>query len=169
VRGNARAVAADSDKLLRIYLNDHLAAAGMGLALARRCLRNNREGELGAFLERLVREIKEDRVTLEQVMRALGVPRNRPKEAAARLAERVGRLKLNGQLRGYSDLSRLLELEGLRVGIDGKRGLWVSLQESGRALPVDLATLAERAERQRDEVESHRAEAARRAFRRERS
>ena len=33
----------------------------------------------------------------------------------------VGRFKLNGQLRGYSPLSRLVELEILMAGIDAKR------------------------------------------------
>lgn len=134
-------------------------------ALARRVLRNNCEGELGRFLERLVREVEEDRAALVQVMQALGVSRNRAKEGAARLLERAGLLKLNGRVRGYSDLSRVLELEGLRLGVEGKRALWVSLQVSGRSVPVDLEQLVERAERQRDEIEPHRVEAARRAFR----
>jgi len=110
-------VADDPGTLLRIYLNDHLAGSALGLALARRTLRNNREGELGEFLRRLVREIEEDRATLLEVMRALGVPRNPVKEPAARMLEIVGRLKLNGRLRGYSPLSRALELEGLRLGV----------------------------------------------------
>jgi hypothetical protein len=158
-------VADDPDTLLRIYLNDHLAGAGMGLALARRTLRNNRGTELGDFLERLVREIEEDRATLLEVMRALGVPRSPVKEPAARLLEVVGRLKLNGRLRGYSPLSRVLELEGLRLGVEGKRALWRSLQTSGRSVPADLDQLADRADRQLDELGRHRVEAARRAFR----
>jgi hypothetical protein len=151
--------------LLRIYLNDHLAASAMGLALARRTLRNNREGELGDFLARLVREIEEDRATLLEVMRALGAPRNPIKEPAARLLEVVGRLKLNGRLRGYSNLSRVLELEGLSLGVDGQRALWRSLQASSRSVPVNLDALVQRADRQLEELERHRVEAARRAFR----
>jgi hypothetical protein len=155
---------AESDTLLRIYLNDHLGAAAAGLALARRTLRNNREGELGRFLAELVGEIERDRASLEQVLKALGAPRNPVKEGAAKLAERLGRLKLNGQVRGYSDLSRLLELEGLVVGVDAKRALWRSLQQTGRTFPVDLDELVARAERQRDGLEEHRLAAARRAF-----
>jgi hypothetical protein len=139
----------------------------MTLALARRVLRSNREGELGRLLERLVRELEEDRAALVEVMRALGVPRNLAKEGAARLLERAGLLKLNGRVLRYSDLSRVLELEGLRLGVEGNRALWVSLQVSDRSVPVDLERLIERAERQRDEIEPHRVEAARRAFRSE--
>jgi hypothetical protein len=158
-------VADDPGTLLRIYLNDHLAGAGMGLALARRTLRNNREGELGEFLRRLVREIEEDRATLLDVMRALGVPRNPVKEPAARALEVVGRLKLNGRLRGYSPLSRVLELEGLCLGVEGKRALWRSLQATGRSIPSDLDALAERAQHQLEELERHQVEAIRVAFR----
>jgi hypothetical protein len=153
-----------ADKLLRIYLNDHYAASALGLAVARRTASRNRDSDVGRFLEGLVREIEEDRESLEQIMQALGVPRNRLKEGVAKLGERVGLLKLNGQIRGYSDLSRVLELEFLRAGIDAKRALWISLRESGRAVPVDLGGLIERAERQRDQIEPHRVESARHAF-----
>ena len=154
----------ERDTLLRIYLNDHLGAAAAGVALARRTLRNNREGELGRFLAGVVREIEEDRASLEQVLHAIGAPRNPVKEGAAKLAERLGRLKLNGRVRGYSDLSRLLELEGLTVGVWAKRALWRSLQQTRRTFPVDLDDLVARAERQREGLEEHRLAAARRAL-----
>jgi hypothetical protein len=127
-------------------------------------LRDNRGSDLGRFLEELAREAEENRESLLQVMRALGVPRNRAKEGAARAFERVGLLKLNGQIRGYSDLSRVLELEFLRALLDAKRALWVSLRESRSSVPADLERLIERAERQRDQIEPHHIEAARRAF-----
>ena len=97
-------------------------------------------------------------------MDSLGIPQSSIKQNAAALAERVGRLKLNGQLTGYSPLSRLVELEGLSVGIAGKAALWRSLKETGvlgDSPPVDLDALLERAERQRAELEPHRLEAAR--------
>ena len=50
--------------------------------------------------------------------------RTTPKSAGAWTAEKFGRLKPNGQLTGYSPLSRLVELEGLKLGITGKLGLW---------------------------------------------
>ena len=155
----------EPDTLLRIYLNDHLAAAAAGVALARRTLRNNREGELGRFLAALVGEIEADRVPASS---RSWTPSVRPvipsRQGAAKLAERLGRLKLNGRVRGYSDLSRLLELEGLTVGVDAKRALWRSLRQTGRTFPVDLDELVARAERQRDGLEEHRLAAARRAF-----
>ena len=154
----------EPDTLLRIYLNDHLAGSALGLALVRRVRRRNREGELGEFLAWLETQIAEDRESLVRVLEAAGFRPNPVKEGAARMAEVVGRLKLNGRLRGYSDLSRLLELEGLAVGIQGKRALWTALAASGRSVPVDLEELAARAERQQEGVERHRVDAARRAI-----
>ena len=159
---------AEPDRLLEIYLADHLAAATAGAALARRAARNNAGNATGEFLRRLAAEIEEDRQTLARLVRELGLSRSRPKEAVASLAEKLARLKLNGRLRRYSPLSRVLELEGLSVGIAGKLALWESLQSlptSGERLRAfDLERLAERARRQREEVEEHRLAAARAAF-----
>ena len=57
----------------------------------------------------------------------LGFRASKPKAAVAWVGEKVGRLKLNGQIRGYSPLSRVLELEALAVGVRGKLALWESL------------------------------------------
>lgn len=153
-------------RLLAIYLNDHLAGATLGRALARRAARSNRGTPLGAFLEQLVREIEEDKSSLEDVLPRLGVKRSAVKPALALVAERMGRLKLNGRLVRYSPLSRLLELEGLVIGVTGKRALWRSLRELGepRLAGVDLDELERRAEAQIAELERHRVEAARRAL-----
>ncbi len=88
-------------------------------------------------------------------MAALGVSRDRLKPGAAWVAEKLGRLKPNGQLRGYSPLGRLIELEGLYVGIGGKARLWKILDANfAERLPgFDFAALAERADRQRTEAE----------------
>jgi hypothetical protein len=149
-----------NSRLLRIYLDDHYAGATLGLALARRALRSNRGTPLGDFLERLAREIAEDRQSLGGVMERLGARRSRVKPAAALVAERLGRLKLNGRLVSYSPLSRLVELEGLILGVTGKRSLWQSLRQLDRDLGVDLDDLERRAEAQLAELEGHRDEAA---------
>ena len=157
-----------TDRLLKIYLSDHLAAATAGVALARRAARSNAGNATGDFLQRLATEIDDDRRTLRRLALDLGVSGSKPKEVVASFAEKLGRLKPNGRLRGYSPLSRVVELEALSVGIAGKLALWQSLQ----ALPDldrrldngDLDELVERARRQRAEVEEHRLAAARTAF-----
>ena len=155
-------------RLLGIYLVDHLAAATAGVALARRAARNNAGNETGAFLRRLAEEIEDDREALRRIVTSLGFEESKLKDALARAAEKVGRLKLNGQLRGYSPLSPVLELEALSVGIAGKLALWRALQQVSEIVEpvsdVDLEQLAERAERQRADVEQHRLDAARSAL-----
>jgi hypothetical protein len=157
-----------SDRFLEIYLADHLAAGAAGLALARRSAGSNAGNETGQFLRGLAAEIDEDHRALRRVVAQLGFESSRLKELVALTGEKLGRLKLNGQVRGYSPLSRLLELETLSVGISGKLALWRSLEqlpEIVERLPgIDLAQLVERAQRQRAELEEHRLAAAREAF-----
>jgi hypothetical protein len=146
--------------LLDIYLNDHLAASTGGRDLASRAASSNRNSEYGPFLKRLAREIAEDRESLVAIMRALDVKVDRLKVIAGWGAEKVGRLKLNGRLLGYSPLSRLVELEALALGVHGKLALWRSLQQLEPELPgiADgvLTELAGRAERQLEELEVYR-------------
>lgn len=157
------------DRLLGIYLNDHLAGATAGAAISRRTVGSNRGTPFAARLETLAREIDEDRGTLRSVMQRLEATINPAKVAFARLAERTGRVvKLNGRILSYSPLSRVEELEALRIGIEGKLALWRTLKETRGADPrlegVDLVELAKRAERQRDELDAMHVEAAREAF-----
>jgi len=153
---------------LAIYLNDHLAGSVVGTELAKRALRENRGSALGEFLEWLLGQILEDRATLERLMGELGVSKSPVKRALALALERVGRLKLNGQLTGYSPLSRLVELEGLALGVMGKRAMWIALQETARTEPrlreFDFDELRRRADEQLGRLELHRIEAARLAF-----
>jgi hypothetical protein len=154
-----------SDRLLEIYFADHLAASTAALELARRSARSNAGNATGEFLRRLAVEIEEDRETLERVIAQLGFKASRPKEVAAWVAEKVGRLKFNGQVRGDSPLSRVLELESLALGIAGKEALWTALRRVAAVDMVDLEGLIERARRQRADVEEHRLAAVEEAFR----
>ena len=145
---------------LDIYLNDHFAGATLGVELSRRAAAENRGTELGDFLWALHHEIIEDRQTLRAVMSALGIDASPLKPAGAWLLEKAGRLKLNGQVRGHSPLSPLVELEGLETGVSGKRSLWQAL---GRTFPADgrlerfhFDALVTRADRQLQGLEEHR-------------
>lgn len=159
-------------RLLGIYLNDHMMGSVGGTELARRCLRSNRGTALGSFLATLLEEILEDRDTLEDVMARLGMSVDRRKVVVAAVGERVARLKLNGQLFGYSDLSRVIELEALCAGVAVKRRLWRSLERirdtDRRIADIDFDALADRASAQLDGLERHRLDAVARAFEGER-
>ena len=155
-----------SEKLLAIYLNDHLAGSTVGVQLARRTAGANEGTPLGDTLEQLANEIAEDREALKRAMSELDVGQDRIKVKAAWAAEKAGRLKLNGQLTGYSPLSRLVELEGLHVGISGKLELWRMLKTTSEARlrSFDLDELIKRAESQRRRLAPHRKAAAEEAI-----
>jgi hypothetical protein len=148
---------------LAIYLNDHLAGSTAGVELAKRLRSSNEDDpEFGPALAEICAEIEADRETLKAAMDRLGVGQSKLKPLAAALGERLGRLKLNGQARGYSPLSRLDELELLQIGVAGKRRLWRALERTHAAdLPgFDLGALAERATEQLGRLEALHLKAA---------
>jgi hypothetical protein len=150
--------------LLSIYVEDHLALSTAGIRLARRCLAENPVGALARFLARFVAEVEEERAVLEDVARALGTRPSPVKETAAAVGEWLGRLKPNGRVLGYSELSRVWELEALMAGSESRRGLWKLLGKAARRderlRAFDLAPLEERARGHRDELDRQRLRAA---------
>lgn len=145
---------------LKIYLEDHYAGATAGLELARRSAGANSGNPYGDVLARIADEIEQDRDSLRAIMTDLGVGPDRLKAAAAWAGEKAGRLKLNGHLTGYSPQSRVIELEGLVVGVTGKRCLWSALRHVAAQEPrlkvEELERLLERSERQIAELEEQR-------------
>jgi hypothetical protein len=145
---------------LGIYLNDHLAGATAGVELARRTAAAQHAKPAGAALASIAAEIAEDRDALVEIMRALDVPVRQYKVYAGWAAEKVGRLKFNGQLTSRSPLSDFIELEGLRLGVEGKLALWRILVGVTAAEPrldrARLDDLVARAERQISTLEDLR-------------
>ena len=155
-------------KLLRIYLQDHHAGSTTGLELARRIHGSNKGNEYGQVMAKVVDDVAADRKALESIMDELGFGADKIKDLGAWALEKAGRLKLNGQVTGYSPLSRVVELEGLLSGITGKISLWVALlqiaPEEPRLDAARLERLRERGESQKATVEELRERAAREAF-----
>jgi hypothetical protein len=127
---------------------------------------NEGDAEFGAPLAGICAEVEADRETLVGLMEHLGIRRDPFKPAAAWAAEKLGRLKPNGQLTGYSPLSRQVELEMLLIGITGKMQMWRALAHTRGATlgEFDFEQLARRAERQRNLVGELHLEAASRAL-----
>ncbi|HEX2434149.1 MAG TPA: hypothetical protein VHI55_09405 [Gaiellaceae bacterium] len=145
-----------TSRLLRIYLQDHQAASAGGVALARRALGPSHP---------LTKQIDRDRDALERVMQQLAVTPSALKVGTVRVAELVGRLKLNGRIFERSPLSSVVELETLVVGVRGKEALWTALQRAGVSIEdVDLDALVESARAQGAELEALRLSAVARAF-----
>lgn len=147
----------DARTLLDIYLHDHMAGAVGGRELARRLAEAESETDFGTPLRVLCEDIEQDRDALQELVRALGMSAHAPaKEAAAWVAEKFGRLKLNGRWVTRSPLSLVLELEGLQAGITAKLCLWRSMEALRRrelVPPLDFDGLIARAEHQRAEAE----------------
>jgi hypothetical protein len=153
-----------AQELLGIYLNDHLAGATSGTELARRVASSGQEVADGELLRRLADDIGSDRQDLLAIMAALQIPVRWYKVGAAWIAEKAGRMKLNGRLITRSPLSSLEELELLRLGVEGKAAGWRTLRElarSDRRLdPARLDALIARARDQAGLLEELRVQAA---------
>ncbi|MFJ7589367.1 hypothetical protein ACIQZO_18705 [Streptomyces sp. NPDC097617] len=157
-----------AQRLLAIYLNDHLAGAGSGVSLIRRMARAHRGTPAGPPLAELAEQIAEDRESLREIMTAFDVPAQWHRVVVGRLAEKAGRVKLNGRLVSRSPLSDVLELEAMRIGVEGKASLWQSLGIlADTADHLDRAAidrLLSRARHQAAVLEGLHVEAARRSI-----
>jgi hypothetical protein len=166
--GEQEPAMARDDRLLRIYMNDQLALGVLWREVARRACGASNGGPEGEALRRVAHEIAEDVATFSSMMRRLGFSTRTPKPVLAIVAERVGRLKLNGRIVSRSPLSRFEELDFLVMGIDGKVVLWQNLRDGaglGERLPdVDFERLVQRAREQRAQLEPFHAQAARDAL-----
>jgi hypothetical protein len=157
---------------LQLYLQGHHAGARAAVATVRSQASKARGSELGELLARLVDEIDEDRHTLQVAMARLGLRPSATRDLAARVTAWVGRRLLHLHLPGPPQ-ARLIGLESLSLGIEGKIRLWSTLRALAPDDPrlgadprlgeIDYDALIERAEQQRRAIEHHRLEAAREA------
>jgi hypothetical protein len=165
LKDRAASIRRSAQDPLGIYLNDHLAGATGGLELARRVAGAQQVPAPLPELRQFADEVAEDRAVLLQIMGTLGVPVRSYKVWAAWAGEKAGRLKPNGRLTTRSPLSNLVELEALRLGVEGKAAGWRTLREladrDGRLDAGQLDNLISRARRQADFLEESRVRAAR--------
>lgn len=155
-------------RLLGIYLRDHYTGSRAALELAKRVARNNRDTKLADFLHGFIVELELDRDLLASALEALGAKPSRVKQTGAWLVEKLGRLKPNGRLMRYSPSSRLLEIESLALGVEGKIALWRALVELKQREPrletIELEPALQRGEAQRAALEEFRLAAAAQLF-----
>jgi len=148
----------DTDKNLRIYLNDHLAGSTGGLELARRARGNSTDPVRTAMWVTICEEVETDRDVLVQMIERLDFHGNPVKALLAWAGEKVGRLKPNGQISGPSALGQYVELELMFLGVTGKLSLWEALAaaDDPRLREFNLVELIARAESQRERLDQHR-------------
>lgn len=151
-----------------IYLNDHLAGSAAGVAVLRRAARVHRGTELGPPPASLALEVTQDCESLIGIMADLDLPVRRHRTVLGRLAEKAGRFKLSGSVLSRSPLSDVVELEAVRLGVEGKACAWRSLEAlAGIEQRIDVVHLREllrRAERQIQVLEALRVDRAAQVF-----
>lgn len=148
-------------RLPQIYLDDHVAVTVATYELIGRMIRSGAHGDHAALLVDVRAEIAGDRRRIEDCLRALGSKPSRAKSGFAWLAEKGGRLKLNGRVLAASPLTPLVELEGLGLALEAHRALWRAMERCGpEAERDDCRARADRVERRMREVEHLRLRAA---------
>ncbi len=149
-----------AEKELAVYLNDHLGGAMLGSDLAEQIRDGNEGTPLGEVMTRIAAEIEEDREKLVSLMDALDVSRNPVKQATGWLAEKASRVKFSGATSGEPDHGLFMALESLRLGVAGKKCLWLALQHVQADHPplaaTDLDSLLARASEQELTLERER-------------
>jgi hypothetical protein len=145
---------------LTAYLNDHLAGSVGALELLGHMRNDAPEDSFHEFCNSLYLEIEADQKVLEKLIVQLGGKKGLMKRTAAWLMEKAAwtGAKLGGSEK--NEMGRLQALEGLELGIVGKRSLWValtSIEHLAAALEnVEFAHLIVRAEEQIHQVETER-------------
>jgi hypothetical protein len=117
------------DDVLRGYLQHHWAGSSGGVELFRRVAGTHPDPVTATAVREMSVEIAAEREVLRELIQALGGTPTRLGAMAARVAERVGRLKPNGRLFHRSHLTDIVELEAMRVAVYGKRAGWQLLRE----------------------------------------
>jgi hypothetical protein len=153
-------------KELDSYLNDHLAGSISALELIAHWVKVHKGEPLGSFFVETEREIKADQDTLRDVMRTLGVEESKMRQAGAWLAEKVGRARLTIAGDEPGSLGLVLTLEGLIMGVTGKKLLWRALAAMNlpRLNSYNFEQLQRRAEQQVERIEAERISAVRQVF-----
>ena len=153
-------------KDLNSYLNDHLAGSISALELIAHWAEAHKGESLGSFFAEIEAEIKADQDTLRDVMRIVGVEESKVRKAGAWAAEKIGRARLIIAGDEPGSLGLVLTLEGLIMGVTGKKLMWGALAAGKlpRLNSYNFEQLQRRAEEQVERIEAERISAVRQAF-----
>ena len=150
------------DSLLR-YLNDHLAGSAGAVGLIQKLATSAEDAAEASFFHDLEAQVGADRTLLKDLLDRLGESSSSMLEAAGSITGAASRLKLNWEGMDPGQLGRFEAMEVLALGIQGKRLLWLVLEELAPFVPewegVDFGELELQATEQRDAVEELRIEA----------
>jgi hypothetical protein len=142
------------------YLRDHLSGADAAIQVVRRLAATHENTRDGRLFRQLAEEFEQDRTTVRSLLTKLGASARSPKRAVGYASGLFLGLASGGS---PGHLSLLRTLEGLAIGIQGKRCMWRALQalETGPwTAPIDALELEAKALRQWEAVEARRRELA---------
>lgn len=153
-------------KNLDSYLNDHLAGSISALEVIDHWAEAHKGEPLRSFFAQIETEIKADQETLRDIMRILRVEESKVRKAGAWAAEKLGRARLIIAGDEPGSLGLVLTLEGLIMGVTGKKGLWRALAtvKLPRLNGYNFEQLQRRAEQQVERIEAERISAVRQVF-----
>ena len=127
---------------VEIYVNDHLTMVTAEKELIGRVANENNDQEHAHFLATYQHDAAKQHHELQKILANLDSQPSKTKQLAGWLVEKVGRLKLNGSLVGYTSLARVLESEVMLMAAVNRRAFWSTI----KARPVMFATTADCAE-----------------------
>jgi hypothetical protein len=152
-------------KALTTYLNDHLAGSVAAIKLLDHLIDDHKGYRLEKFLVDLREEVHADQEMLQNLMRKLDLEESGVRKAGAWIAETIGQAKIALSSDG---VGLLQAMEGLALGVAGKKLLWRALRTVEAELlqlqGIDLSRLEQRAADQFERVEKERLHVAREAF-----
>ena len=153
-------------KELDSYLNDHLAGSVSALELLEHWVRVHDGEQLADFFRDIKAEVRQDQEKLREVMHSLGIEESNVRQAGAWAAEKVGRVRLMIAGDEPRSVGLMLTLEGLIMGVTGKKLMWRALAAAN--LPqlnsYHFEEVQRRAEQQIERLEAERMRAVPEAF-----
>jgi hypothetical protein len=154
---------------LATYLQDHYAGSSAGIELFKRAASQQTDPVVRTALAKMTQEVEEERTALERYLAAVGAKPDQLKNAGAWFAEKLGRLKPNGELIRRSPLSDVVELESLRIAVEGKAAGFRTLRELANDEPhfdaAELDSLLTQVAQQIEDLEALRIATTARVFR----
>jgi hypothetical protein len=156
-------------KNLITYLNDHLAGSVAALELLDHLIETYQGKPLERFFKDLRSDIDADQGELQDLIERLGEKESLVRKAGLWVAEKLSRTKIRLSDSEENRMGLFHALEGLVLGITGKRSLWTALAAAADTMPelreLDYVRLEKRAAEQSDRVDAKRLEIARKIFR----
>lgn len=152
---------------LTTYLNDHLALMRGEAELLERVKDENSASPLGESLETFAEAVSRQLDRVRQAIDYAGGSVSSIKQAAAWLGEKLGRLKPNDGIAGYTDLARVVELETLMGLAFSRQTMWAALESIELQCglnPDERAASEEQTRSQLASLREHHRSAVTRAF-----